>query len=472
MNIALIGPPGSGKRTHAPYLAKTFQLSRVSSGDLFRQHVHDKTALGILASDYVQRGELVPDDLVDAMLEEWIRKHCDEPGLLFEGFPRTLEQCRFLDGLLAEVGSRLNAVFYLRIRAAQIDERLQRRMVCPRCQASYHLDYVPPAQAGACDVCGHELVRRDDDAADVIQARKKAFDRTTQPLIAYYQQQGKLVIVDAQHQIAEVRTSLNNAVSAFSQGDKPTATPAESKQLIAQDNPGEDSAERVTAGAIDVVLLGAPGSGKGTQADSLCEALDLIHVATGDLFRENLKQNTELGQLAKTYMDRGDLVPDEVTDAMVKERLGRADARDGFLLDGYPRNLNQAQALAELEASKGRRVTAALYIKVSDEEIVKRLSGRLICRACQTPYHREYNPPAKEGVCDQCGGELYQRDDDNPETVRSRLKTFHAKTAPVVDFYRDAGVLMEVNGEGDLDDVSTRCLDAVQKMVDARHASG
>jgi adenylate kinase len=169
-------------------------------------------------------------------------------------------------------------------------------------------------------------------------------------------------------------------------------------------------------------------------------------------------------------MDRGDLVPDEVTDAMVKDRLERDDAQGGFLLDGYPRNLNQAQTLAELEAAQGRKVTAALYIKVSDDEIVKRLGGRLICRNCQTPFHQEFNAPAKEGICDQCGGELYQRDDDNPDTVRTRLKTFHAKTAPVAEFYREAGVLTEIEGEGEVEAVTLRCLAFVRKLAAAAGA--
>ena len=183
---------------------------------------------------------------------------------------------------------------------------------------------------------------------------------------------------------------------------------------------------------MNIVLLGAPGSGKGTQADRLCEQLNVPHIATGDLFRENLKNESELGKLAKTYMDKGQLVPDDVTVAMVRERFSRPDARRGFVLDGFPRTLPQAEALTELLQEMGRQLDCVLYIKVSDEEIVKRLSGRIICRECQTPFHKTFNP-FQNCPFQKCEGEfLYQRDDDKPETVRARLETFHRQTEPLI----------------------------------------
>ena len=206
------------------------------------------------------------------------------------------------------------------------------------------------------------------------------------------------------------------------------------------------------------MLLGAPGSGKGTQAETLSRELKLPHVASGDLFRENLRQATELGRLAKGYMDRGDLVPDEITEGMVRERLARPDTAAGFILDGFPRTLPQAHALGEMLAGLGRRLAGVVCINVPDEAIVTRLTGRLICRECQTPYHRVFKRPVREGVCDRCGGKLYQRDDDNPETVRARLRTFHAQTAPLIQFYRDAGLLHEVDGQGELDTVIAHTL--------------
>ncbi|MBN1993159.1 MAG: adenylate kinase [Anaerolineae bacterium] len=214
-----------------------------------------------------------------------------------------------------------------------------------------------------------------------------------------------------------------------------------------------------------VVLFGAPGSGKGTQAEQICEQFELKHIATGDLFRENLKNETELGKLAQTYMNKGELVPDDVTAAMLKDRLQKPDTKGGIILDGFPRTLPQAEALQGIVDDLGRGVNGVLYIKVSDEELVSRLAGRWICRNCQTPFHTKFKPPAKEGVCDVCGGELYQRDDDKPETVRARLKTFHNQTAPLIDYYREAGLLIEVDGEGEVSAVAERVIAAMKKMA-------
>ncbi|TEU12617.1 MAG: adenylate kinase [Anaerolineales bacterium] len=214
-----------------------------------------------------------------------------------------------------------------------------------------------------------------------------------------------------------------------------------------------------------LVLLGPPGAGKGTQAERLEEELELPHVASGDLFRENLKNETELGLLAKKYMDRGNLVPDDVTIAMVRDRLQRPDCDQGAILDGFPRNQAQAQGMDRMLTDMGRRLDGVLYIAVPDEELVRRLSGRWICRQCQTPYHTVFSPPAKGGVCDACGGALYQRDDDKPETVRARLEVYHQQTSPLIDYYRQAGLLVEVDGVGDIETVSAALLEAARKLA-------
>jgi adenylate kinase len=214
-----------------------------------------------------------------------------------------------------------------------------------------------------------------------------------------------------------------------------------------------------------VVLFGAPGSGKGTQAEQICKQFNLKHVATGDLFRENLKNQTELGQLAKTYMDQGQLVPDDVTVAMLRDRLEKPDTAGGIILDGFPRTLPQAEALAAMVKGLKRRINGVLYIKVSDEELVTRLAGRWICRACQTPFHTKFKPPVKAGVCDACGGELYQRDDDKPATVRARLQTFHKQTSPLIEYYTKSGQLTEVEGEGDVSAVTNRVTAAMAMIT-------
>ena len=202
-----------------------------------------------------------------------------------------------------------------------------------------------------------------------------------------------------------------------------------------------------------VILLGAPGAGKGTQAATLHEHLNAPHIATGDLFRAALSQGTPLGLEAKSYMDRGELVPDDVTVRMLLERISQPDAASGYILDGFPRSLAQATALSEALAGRGETIDKVLLVDVSEDELVRRLSGRWICRACQTPYHAISNPPKTEGMCDADGGELYQRDDDTPETVRNRLGVYRDQTAPLIDYYAEQGVLASINGEQDIEAV-------------------
>jgi adenylate kinase len=202
-----------------------------------------------------------------------------------------------------------------------------------------------------------------------------------------------------------------------------------------------------------VVLLGPPGAGKGTQAKLLAQALGIPHVSSGDLFRDHLGRKTELGLLAKKYMDVGDLVPDDVTVGMVIERLDRPDCQRGAILDGFPRTLSQAAALDDALGEQGQRVAAAPLIQVGDEEVMRRLTARRSCRSCGAVYHLVFKPPSVEGVCDVCGGELYRRDDDNPETVRNRLYTYYKETSPLIGYYFAKGLLVEANGEQGIDGV-------------------
>lgn len=210
-----------------------------------------------------------------------------------------------------------------------------------------------------------------------------------------------------------------------------------------------------------VVLLGPPGAGKGTQAQRIAAASGLLHLSTGDMFRENVKNQTELGRLAGSYMDRGELVPDEVTIKMLLERIGRPDAAEGAMFDGFPRNVIQAAALDEALAARGARIDRALLISVADEELIARLGGRWICRDCGRLYHERNDPPAKTGICDACGGPLYQRDDDRPEVVRTRLEK-QKPPAALIEHYRKAGVLREIDGQRTLDEVTSALLEALK----------
>jgi adenylate kinase len=198
---------------------------------------------------------------------------------------------------------------------------------------------------------------------------------------------------------------------------------------------------------LNLIMLGPPGAGKGTQAERLREDFSLPHIATGDILRAEVSAGSELGREAKRYMDAGELVPDEVIIEMITQRLGAGDARDGFLLDGFPRNAEQADALAEALEALGRRLTAALLIDASDDEVVRRLAGRRVC--VKNPshiYHVEFDPPKHEGVCDQDGSRLIQRDDDKEETIRRRLQVYHSQTEPLIDHYDRAGLLRRFDG--------------------------
>ncbi len=205
--------------------------------------------------------------------------------------------------------------------------------------------------------------------------------------------------------------------------------------------------------ALYLILIGAPGAGKGTQADLLCREYGLAKVASGELFREHLQKETELGRLAKSYMDRGELVPDDVTIQMVTERLSRPDAARGAILDGFPRNLNQAEALDRFLAGRGEAIRGVFYIQVSADELMERLSGRWLCRAAQHAYHVRNHPPKVAGICDIDGSPLYQRDDDKPETVQRRIQVYLEQTAPLVEYYRNRGLLVEINGERSIEEV-------------------
>jgi adenylate kinase len=214
------------------------------------------------------------------------------------------------------------------------------------------------------------------------------------------------------------------------------------------------------------VLLGAPGAGKGTQADIIVKEMSLPHVASGDLFRNALKNGTELGKQAEAYMKEGKLVPDEITIKMILERIAKPDCKYGCVFDGFPRTLEQAKALDDALEKQGKSIEKAIYIEVPEEALLDRLTGRYICRVCQTPYHKKNSPPKKEGVCDKCGGELYQRTDDKEETIRERLKVYFVQTMPLLKYYEKKGKLLRINGNQHIDEVSReiiRYLKGLQK---------
>jgi adenylate kinase len=214
-----------------------------------------------------------------------------------------------------------------------------------------------------------------------------------------------------------------------------------------------------------IIMLGAPGAGKGTQADILSQEMNLPHIASGDLFRQALEERTEVGLLAKRYMDKGELVPDEITIKMILKRINQPDCASGCLLDGFPRTLHQAKVLDKALKEQGKSIDKAIYIEVPNKELVKRLSGRWLCRTCQTPYHIINSPPKTPGKCDKCGGELYQRSDDREETVKDRLGVFFAQTIPILDYYKKQGKLIRVNGNLGMQGVAREIISALKAGI-------
>ena len=205
-----------------------------------------------------------------------------------------------------------------------------------------------------------------------------------------------------------------------------------------------------------LILLGGPGAGKGTQAQKLVEKYGIPQISTGDMLRAALREGTELGLEAKKFMDAGKLVPDEVVVGLIEERIKADDCKDGFMLDGFPRTVGQADALKSVLDKMGIKIDHVISIEVPSEELVARLTGRRACRGCPSGYHVMFDPPKVEGVCDDCGGELYQRDDDNEATIRSRLNVYDEQTAPLIDYYKSAGLLRPIEGTGSIDEIFAR----------------
>ena len=215
---------------------------------------------------------------------------------------------------------------------------------------------------------------------------------------------------------------------------------------------------------MNIILMGLPGAGKGTQASEIVKKFPIPHISTGDMFRKAIKDETDLGKEAKSYMDRGELVPDEVTVGIVKERISEDDAKKGFLLDGFPRTIDQAEALNDIMSELGRNIDAVINIEVPEEELMNRLTGRRICEKCGTTYHLVFNPPKVDGICDIDGGKLYQREDDNPETVSNRLSVNVKQSKPILEYYNNKGVLKNIDGSKDIDEVTKDVIDILDHL--------
>ena len=437
MNIAFIGPACAGKSTQAARLARPFELRHLSTGKLLRDHFERHTALGILAKKYVASGDLVPDDLVDAMVEENAVRMAPNEGFLLDAFPSTLHQARFIDEMFRSLGRKLDAVYYISIPDQMVFERASER-----------------------------FPKRADDTVEILTNRLRVFRRNVAPVLDYFSDSGRLGFIDGSGTIDEVYNKLMLALGDILAGQRLTLSTAQHDLL---QNLGVSPTTPVSGGglkSLNLVLLGGPGSGKGTQAEHISTTHRIPHISTGDLFRNDMEKETELGKIARAYIDHGDLVPDDVTEAMVRRRLREPDCATGFLLDGFPRTLPQAHALEEILAEMNRQLSGVVSLEVPDDSIVERLSGRRICRECKRSFHVRFHPftACPESKCH--GEHLSQRDDDTTETILNRLKKFHLQTAPLISYYRKAGQLAEIVGTGELDDVRDRITEAVETFAE------
>lgn len=413
------------------------------------------------------QGELVPDEVVHAMLEENLGKLDPKSGILLDGFPRTMEQAKSLQTIFEASGRTLDAVVFVNVTDAEIKRRLTGRLICRDCLRPFHKTQAPFGECpeGRCQ--GEHLFQRTDDTPELVQIRLRVFRRMIEPVLEHYQRLERLVVVDGEGPVDGVAERLYKVFSAAQSGCIEHATLLELGRLqkAVDFQPRLGATKPGLTQSMDWVIMGPPGSGKGTHAELLTEKFHLRHISSGDLFREHLNGQTELGKLAKGYMDRGDLLPDEITDAMIGARLGLPDTSEGFVLDGYPRTKHQAMALHDMLSDMHRELSGVINISVRDEKLIERLALRRVCRQCQSSFHLEHKPPAKAGVCDVCGGALYHRDDDNPATIRARLKVYHAQTEPLIEFYRSEGLLREVNGESSLSCVKEAVIQAVTGMA-------
>jgi adenylate kinase len=395
MQIVLLGPPGAGKGTQATRVAGRFRLAHVAIGDIFRDQVARGTELGRVAQGFMDSGELVPDEVVSEIVMDRLGKRDCRAGFLLDGYPRNLAQARTLDHWLGQRRAPLEAVLHLVVPRQELLRRLAERS-------------------------------RADDNEQTIHNRLRVFTTTVRPLIDYYAGQDVLIDVDAGGAVDEVTRRITACL--------------EETVLARRGRP--PGAEAVVP--MRIVLLGAPGAGKGTQGSRIAARLGVPHVAVGNTFRANVAQGTPLGRVAQEYLDSGELVPDEVVNEIVMDRLGGPDCRTGFVLDGYPRSVTQAEVLDEMLGQLNTPLEAALDLEVSKDELFHRLAGS-------------------------------RRPDDSPRILHRRLEIFTRTTRPLADYYAERGLLVAVDGRGSIGEVAERVQASLQRFAarsENRHPRG
>ncbi len=387
LNIALYGPPGAGKGTQSQWLVKKYNLTYISTGEILREEIAASTKLGLLAKDIIEKGGLVSDEIIVQIIESKIQKNPNANGFLFDGFPRTTVQCYILEGLLIKLNTSLTCMLSLEVPEEEVFRRLKERA---------------------------KTANRKDDTEEVIKVRLKEYYEKTVPVAKYYQDKNIYYAVDGMGEIEEIQERLVKAI--------------------------EKSLENRW---MNIVLLGYPGSGKGTQAKKMAEKYNLVYISTGKMLREEIKKGTEMGKLAKPYVDKGTIAPDEFAIKLIQEKMKSNQNTKGFIFKGFPRTIVQAYIIDGMLSRLESGITAAIEIKVPPLVAIKRLALR-----SKTDKSRLY--------------------DMSTELIVERLEEYKNKTKLARDYYEKKGLLRVVDGEGSIDEVFERIcieLDKAQRLV-------
>jgi len=384
LNIALFGPPGAGKGTQSKLLLDKFNLTYISTGDILREEIVNKTPLGKEAKGIIEKGGLVPDDLIVQIIEKRVTMNLNSSGILFDGFPRTVVQAYILEGLLSKMNTSLTCMLSLEVPQDQLISRMLER-----------------AKVGG----------RADDNMEVIKVRLQEYESKTKPVIDFYQEKNKYFPING---VGSVESIFNNLVETI-------------EGTMKQD-------------FFNIVLLGKPGSGKGTQGELLARNHNLVYISTGKLLRKEIANETEIGRVAKPFMDRGENVPDEIAIRLIEKKIQQHPSADGFVFKGFPRTVVQAYILDGLLRRVNSRVTCMLNIKLPTLDAIKRLNDR-----GKTERKRLY--------------------DISTDLILNRLDEYEKKTKPVIEYYKKQSIFFEVDGRGEEEEVNERLEEAIVKTV-------
>lgn len=438
--VILFGPPGSGKGTHAPKIEDRLGTPQLSTGDMLREAVAAGTPVGKKADAVMKTGGLVSDDIVVGIIEDRIQKPDCKPGFLLDGFPRTVEQAQKLDAMLAATGEKVKIVLALEVPDSALEERICGRWVHKASGRSYHVtnkkpkslrDGATPSAANMLDdETGEPLMQRADDTKEALAKRLKGYHDQTVPILGYYAPSGNVRKVNA-----------NQAMDAIWK-----------------------SIEAVLDGKRDIIILfGPPGSGKGTHAPKITEKLGTPQLSTGDMLREAVAAGTEVGKKADAVMKSGGLVSDDIVVGIIADRIKQPDCNPGFLLDGFPRTVEQAKKLDSMLAATGEKVKAILALEVPDAALTERICGRWVHKESGRSYHAKNKPPKslrpgakptpQTMLDDETGQPLMQRADDTEEALAKRLKGYHEQTVPILAYYGPTGIVKKVDANKGMDEI-------------------